>query len=284
MPLDEDGNIVSQAPNGERAPGTDNEMSNMAPPGYGQHVLDQLYDDVDPIGIMTPSNMQSGINTPFYALSRSGSSENVTLVGQDGAVPPAALSSRLLNVSLNDSNRHSIRSHGSGSGTTTPFNLLADDEQPSDLSQPHSTDLSRRTSEEDYSRGHSHASTPPEPEHAEFLDMAQLSKVPSYTTATRTPLPRTQSFPGLGALPDYQTAISAHNSPTRTVLNDPMDTIAEGTPTPRINENGLARGMSTPGRRHAESLGFHFLPHGSLAGSQADQRPRNMLNRGTSTG
>lgn len=217
---------------------------------------------------MTPSRIQSGINTPFYTLSQSGSSENVTLTGQDGAVPPAALSSRLLNVSLSEANRHSIRSHASGSGAMTPLNPHADDEQPSDYSQPHSTDLSRRTSEEDSCRGgQSHATTPPEPEHAEFPDMEQLSKVPSYTTATRAPLPRTQSFPGLGALPDYQTAISAHNSPTRTVPTDPMDTITEGTPTPPTNESGQSRGTSSPGRRHAESMGLRFLTHGPSSGA-----------------
>ena len=262
---------MSQAPQGssERGQG-DDEITNMAPPGYGQHVLDQLYDDINPSGITTPSHMQSGINTPFYAMSRTGSSENLTLTSHDGAVPPAALSSRLMNVSLTESNRHSVRSHGSGSGTTTPFNLHTDEEQPSDYSQPHSTDLSRRTSEEDNGRGgQSHASTPPEPEHAEFPDMLELSKVPSYTTATRTPLPRTQSFPGLGALPDYQTAISAHNSPTRNVLSDPMDTITEGTPTPPTGESGQPRGASSPGRRHAESMGLHFL-----SSSQGDPRSR----------
>ncbi|KAK7744763.1 hypothetical protein SLS62_010066 [Diatrype stigma] len=178
MPLDEEGNIVSQQPttSGDRTP-AESELSNLAPPGYGQHVLDQLYDDVDPTSIIPPSNMQSGINTPFYAQSRAGSSENLALTGHNGAVPPAALSSRLQNVSLSQSNRNSsFLSNSSRSGTNTPFNPHIDEEPSGDWSQPHSTELSRRTSIEDHSHSHSHSSTPPEPEHDEFLDLAQLSK------------------------------------------------------------------------------------------------------------
>ncbi len=284
MPLDEDGNLVSQQPtgSGERTP-ADGELTNLAPPGYGQHVLDQLYDDVDPSGIMTPSHIHSGINTPFYAQSRAGSTENLAIMSQDGAVPPAALSSRLQNVSLNQSNRNSsFFSNSSRSGTTTPFNHLPDDENSGDWSQTHSTELSRRTSEDDHSHSHSHShsSTPPEPEHAEHLDMAELSKVPSYATATRTPLPRTHSFPGFGGLPDYRTAISAPASPGWFVLNDPMSTISEST-SAEAGENSQPRNVSPTRGSRAESLGFHFLPHAPLGDPQAERRVRIMQSRGS---
>lgn len=283
MPLDEEGNIVSQqaTTSGERTP-AESEIANLAPPGYGQHVLDQLYDDVDPIGIMTPSNIQSGINTPFYAQSRAGSSENLTIMGNNGAVPPAALSSRLQNVSLNQSNRNSsFLSNSSRSGNTTPFNPHLDEEHPSDWSQPHSTELSRRTSEDDHSHSYSHTSTPPEPEHTEYLDLEELSKVPSYTTATRTPLPRTNSYPGFfGGLPDYQTALSAPSSPSRVVITDPMSTISEAT-LAEVAENNGSRNIS-PNREHrAESVGFHFLPHAPLGEPQAERRVRLMQTRGS---
>lgn len=275
MPLDDEGNIVSQqpTPSGERTH-AESELSNLAPPGYGQHVLDQLYDDVDPNSIIPHSNLQSGINTPFYAQSRAGSSENLTLTGPNGAVPPAALSSRLQNVSLSQSNRNSsFLSNNSRSGTNTPFPQI--DEDPSgEWSQPHSAELSRRTSIDEYSHSHSHSSTPPEPEHDEYLDLAQLSKVPSYTTATRTPLPRTNSYQGFfGGLPDYQTAMSAPASPTRIVLSDPMSTIAETTPA----EDGEHHSTNvSPSVQHRpESMGFHFFP-------EAERRVRLMQSpRGT---
>jgi hypothetical protein len=160
---------------------------------------------------MTPG-VQSGLNSPLGPLSRSGSSENLAAHGQGVAVPPAALSSRLqAHASRDDGNRISsyfpiITSSGS---PTQHHHHSQDNDHTSDWSQPHSTELSRHTSAED----HSQPSTPPEPEHTEFLDMESLSKVPSYATATRSPLPRTNSFPGMLSLPDYHTAVSSPVSP-----------------------------------------------------------------------
>ncbi|OTA98644.1 hypothetical protein M426DRAFT_76844 [Hypoxylon sp. CI-4A] len=214
MPLDEEGNLVSQAAENS-SEGTESEVSTMAPPGYGMHVLDQLYDDVDPSGIMTPA-VQSGVNSPFYAQSRAGSSENLAALAHTIAVPPAALSSRLQNVSLDDSRRTEFY-HSTGSGATTPFNHPQDSEHAGDSSAAHSTQLSRQTSEEDHPSHAGGHHTPPE--HTEHLDLEQLSKVPSYQTATRTPLPRTQSYTGPMALPDYFTAMSAPSSPSRIAFN-----------------------------------------------------------------
>ncbi|KAJ8111186.1 hypothetical protein ONZ43_g5681 [Nemania bipapillata] len=92
MPLDDDGNLVTQLPGMAGGEALD-EHRNMAPPGYGQHVLDQLYDDVDTSGIMTPG-VHSGLSTPFYGHSRAGSSENLAAIAHAAAITPAALSSR----------------------------------------------------------------------------------------------------------------------------------------------------------------------------------------------
>src|ERR1019366_6396703 len=85
-----------------------------APPLYGEHVLDQLYADVDQSGMMTPAP-QSGMNTPFYNQSRAGSSENLAaLAGEphsSGAVTPAALSSRLQNLNMGSRNNSFRRLH-----------------------------------------------------------------------------------------------------------------------------------------------------------------------------
>jgi hypothetical protein len=42
-----------------------------APPTYGAHFLDQLYDDIDPSGFL------SGVNTPMYGVSRNPSFDNL---------------------------------------------------------------------------------------------------------------------------------------------------------------------------------------------------------------
>lgn len=278
MPLDEEGNLVAQAP--ETAGETnESDSSSMAPPGYGMHVLDQLYEDVDPSGIMTPG-IHSGVNSPFYAQSRAGSSENLAAMTHAIAVPPAALSSRLQNVSLDESRRNeSYISNGSGSGATTPFTHPQDSEHTGDSSQVHSAQLSRQTSEEDHT-GHAGHHTPPE--HTEFPDLEQLSKVPSYATATRTPLPRTSSYTGSILLPDYQTATSAPASPTRIVLTDPLATITEG-PQMEADATTNARSRSTSRTRQANRHsmgGFNFFPgHAAVGGTDGERRLRLIQGR-----
>ncbi|KAI8958731.1 hypothetical protein F5Y11DRAFT_359762 [Daldinia sp. FL1419] len=283
MPLDEEGNLVSQAP---ETPSEVNETDSsvMAPPGYGMHVLDQLYEDVDPSGFMTPG-IHSGLNSPFYAQSRAGSTENLAAMAHAIAVPPAVLSSRLQNVSLDESRRNeSYISTGSGSGATTPFNHPHDNEhaQAGDSSQVHSAQLSRQTSEEDHPNPAGGHHTPPE--HTEFLDMEQLSKVPSYATATRAPLPRSQSYSGAMVLPDYQTATSAPGSPTRIVVNDPMATMAtivEAPPARVVVSSTRSRSASRTRQTNRHSIGgFSFFPsHTSVGGTDGERRLRLIQGR-----
>ncbi|KAI1174380.1 arrestin [Nemania sp. FL0916] len=276
MPLDDEGNLVAQAPG--VAGDVLEEHRNMAPPGYGQHVLDQLYDDVDISGILTPG-MHSGFSTPFYSQSRVGSSENLTALAHGAGVTPAALSSRLQNVTLDDSHRGRFHlPHDSGSGAITPHHPH-DSDHATDSSLPHSPELSRRTSEEEHlgHGGQSGHGTPPI--HTEFPSMEQLSKVPSYTTATRTPLPRTPSFTDSLALPDYDTAMSAPSSPTR-VITDPMETIVEGraigVPSTEVSRPQSASGSSTS-QSHVN--GFSFMPsHAAVGGNDDERRLRQRQN------
>ncbi|KAI0378969.1 hypothetical protein F5Y04DRAFT_272257 [Hypomontagnella monticulosa] len=280
MPLDEEGNLVSQAPDGANEASNESETSSMAPPGYGMHVLDQLYEDMEPSGIMTPG-AHSGVNSPFYAQSRAGSTENISAMAQTVAVPPAALSSRLQNVSLDESRRNeSYISTGSGSGATTPFNHPQDSEHTGDSSQPHSTQLSRQTSEEDHSSHAGGHHTPPE--HTEFLDLEQLSKVPSYATATRNPLPRSHSYSGSIGLPDYQTAMSAPTSPNRVVPTDPLATITEAPPA-ETTATSDTRSRSSSGSRRSDRHsmgGFNFFPsHTAVGGADGERRLRLIQGR-----
>ncbi|KAI1387962.1 uncharacterized protein F4822DRAFT_430712 [Hypoxylon trugodes] len=278
MPLDEEGNLVSQAPESAND-ANESDASFMAPPGYGMHVLDQLYEDVDTSGIMTPG-IHSGVNSPFYAQSRAGSSENLSALAHAVAVPPAALSSRLQNMTLDESRRNeSYTSTISGSGATTPFNHPQDSEHTGESSQTHSAQLSRQTSEEENATHASGHHTPPQ--HNEFPDLAQLSKVPSYTTATRAPLSRAHSYNNSVGLPDYQTAmsaISAPNTPTRIVVTDPMTTITE-TPHVVVDTTSDTHSRSRQTNRHSMG-GFNFFPsHASVGGTDGERRLRLVQGR-----
>lgn len=189
MPLDEQGNLVSQVP-GEAPP--EGDISTMAPPGYGQHVLDQLYDDIDMGGFQTPA-MASGMNSPYYQRSVPGSSVDLpqsedivsrtnTSSSTSDDITPAALTSRLQHVSLNPAHRNSsLLSVSSAAG-------------PSSSS---SNPLSRHTT-----RDESSSSGRTSPEHIDEV-LEELNKVPSYATAVRTPA-RPRSMVGGVMLPLYR--------------------------------------------------------------------------------
>lgn len=181
------------------------DISRSAPPLYGQHRFDQLYSDLDPSGYMTPS----GANTPYHSQSRNGSSENLASLGgasNSAEVPANTLHNRLSGLT----DPIAIRSRGRtpGSGATTPQCITHTSppasRQPSIAVSapsgeyfpvPSSRSLSRSSSEE--SGG---------PQH---IEIAALSRVPSYNTAVHTPM-RT---PCLDDLPTYQAATSRPSTP-----------------------------------------------------------------------
>ncbi|KAH8711886.1 carbon catabolite repression protein cred [Phaeosphaeriaceae sp. PMI808] len=176
-----DHNIISQQ-------AFQDQINQNAPPTYGLHQLDELYNDIDPSGFMTPggyhSMMNSGANTPFYAQSRTGSAEDLAsldAVASGGGASAAALQHRLQNLDL---------SHN---------------DQPARF-QPQ--------------RHHSSGdSTPAHGEQAYFdlpttnYDMNALARTPSYNTAVRTPgrVPVVADV----ALPSYEIATSRSASPNR---------------------------------------------------------------------
>lgn len=252
MPLDDDGNLVRQSPTDNTAA---QRMAGVAPPGYGEHILDQLYEDLDMnglnSGLQTPA-IQSGINTPFYALSRAGSAENLHQMAGMQAVPPAALSSRLQDVSLDPSSRNhsynSLSAAAATDGTTTPYSA----HHPNDSSHnspPQSAPLSRSHSGGERSGINT-------PEHVEF---EELNKVPSYTTAVKTPVRPLSMVDGM-ALPDYNAAVSVPSSPTisATHISNPLDSIPEVRTTDA--EAAAPPPRPRPSRRQT-SLGFSNLLH-----------------------
>lgn len=263
---------MRQAPT-EAAASSTTRMTGIAPPGYGEHILDQLYEDVDLNGLhsgfQTPA-IQSGVNTPFYALSRAGSAENLHQMAGMQAVPPAALSSRLQDVSMDPSSRnHSYNSlHGAATsntdGATTPHtpHVPADSSHNSPMQ---SAPLSRSHSGEDHSNLNSGINTP---EHVEFED---LNKVPSYSTAVKTPARPLSMVEGL-VLPDYNSAVSAPNSPTISTahLGNALDSIPE-IQTSDVEQAPPAR--PRPSRRQT-SLGFSNFFHHHHHGLEDDVRRR----------
>lgn len=206
----------------------DNLTANLAaPPQYGQHQLDQVFSDIDPAGYM--SRAGSGPNTPagLLAQSRRASDENLqSLDGvasgdlAHGSATPAALHSRL--TDLQDTDVPEPDGHPQSlpsSGTGTPAGVQARRDSPENIhrslansrnrssiviptaqSPQASADTSRRTSAD---------------EETENLSAAQylidLSRVPSYNAALRTPIPAT---PYDDHPPSYIDATSRPTSPT----------------------------------------------------------------------
>ncbi|PHH62641.1 hypothetical protein CDD80_1336 [Ophiocordyceps camponoti-rufipedis] len=192
VPFDEQGNLMSQAHGSSSLAGQD--AATMAPPGYGEHVLDQLYEDVEPAGLHTPG-LQSGVSSPFYAHSRTGSADNLAVMANNALmIAPAALSSRLADVSLDGPRRNSS------------YTSMHSDLVPG-RSEPASASLTRSNSREEQSRRNS-------ADHIEMdeVDFADLNRVPSYATAVRTPA-RLRPQTGTFAVPDYQTALHAPRTP-----------------------------------------------------------------------
>lgn len=184
-PLNEAGDVINPA-----AAQSTEEEDRIAPPSYSDHQLDALYDD-DMTGFQTPGGV-SGVNSPFYVHSRAGSNENLADLGDDGgAVPPADLSSRLMNVSDDPTERNTAFNSTIGSARNI-------------RSEPTSTNLTRHNSGEDDSPSSGRDS----PEHIDDPEMTPTSRVPSYSTAVRTRVPGERA-----PLPDYQTALTAPRTP-----------------------------------------------------------------------
>ncbi|CAH0014767.1 unnamed protein product [Clonostachys rhizophaga] len=191
LPLDDEGNLIEQA--GGVAPEQD--LGATAPPGYGEHVLDQLYDEVEMTGFQTPA-FQSGVNSPFYIHSRAGSSENLAGMTHEAPFTPSALSSRLADVSIDPSQRNTAFSSGHHGHHTA-------------RSEPASNNLTRHNSSED---DRTPGSESPQHIHIDESEFAELNKVPSYSTALRMPA-STRNQAEAFDLPDYQTALSAPRTP-----------------------------------------------------------------------
>ncbi|KYK54904.1 hypothetical protein DCS_06865 [Drechmeria coniospora] len=250
VPFDENGNLVSQAPGS--AP-IDRGTGAIAPPGYGEHVLDQLYEDVETVGFQTPA-LHSGVSSPLYSHSRPGSADNLAAMARGAPVAPAALSSRLADVSLDGPRRTgSYTSIQSLSGRVSPSPGIQGQASRSDT---HLVSLTRSNSDHDNSGRNS-------VEHidqaATVTALAELSRVPSYGTAVRTPI-RSRSLMARDPAPNYEAALSAPRTPPASDgTAEPLASISEDA-TGERRSRSLVRAVNlTMTRAHSGSPLRHSL-------------------------
>ena len=233
LPLNENNDLVDQTPQAGRA-AVENDMNHSAPPLYGEHQFDQLYGEqqFEAVynGYRTPGTALSNGGTP-YLHSRSASSENLASLGgvangdlNSTHVSASALQHRLQDLRISDRviptiarNDFDQPVYGSlsrrGSAQHTNGESLSgshDAEGPGHHSrgtasgrnsQPQSNDVSRRTSNEDHNNTSGTATPFFHTDHFE-----DLAKVPSYSTAIKTPIPRSHNS-GLD-LPSYGSCIA----------------------------------------------------------------------------
>ncbi|KAI1003011.1 hypothetical protein K3495_g5193 [Podosphaera aphanis] len=226
-----------------------------APPLYGDHVLDQPYADTYSSDILTPAVL-SGMTTPVFGRSRNASCDNLASLDgtlsprstAPGAVPPAALSSRLQNISFSSRNSSFRRLTAlASSGTSTPHLYPNADGEPAlyfdsyqhtsgnssgNNSGSNSTPLSRRGSGGIEDQLNMASSRHP-PKHIDLSSLEELSKVPSY---------RTVPDMNNDDLPNYEAALSKSPSPTLAFSNL---NITNSVPIFESRINGLSNAIST---------------------------------------
>ncbi|KAJ9613956.1 hypothetical protein H2200_002092 [Cladophialophora chaetospira] len=300
LPINDDNSLVDQTPQAGRA-AIANDILNAAPPVYGQHTLDALYSDVS--GYRTPGTALSTPGTP-YLHSRHASSENLaslTAMANGNYVSPAALQTRLQNLDVGDSSIQDLPGNEDSEiqslgvpGVTRSRNNSASRVNPEDYFQPHdlsngnthprispsdvgaissdpppmhsqsSSDLvSRRTSEEE--DGQFSGTRTPFPQ---YDHMEDLARVPSYSTAVKTPAPRQLSDASV-SLPTYGAATqpsppSLAEPPTAHIRTSPRlpGRITTSSQSPDSPINGPPRGS---------------LNHRSVGSIQDEERRLRML-------
>lgn len=298
LPINENNDLVDQTPQARRA-AIANDLANAAPPVYGKHTLDLLYSDMD--GYRTPGMTLSNPGTP-YLHSRHASSDNLAslaAITNGNYVSPAALENRLQDLRVGgsslpreeESERHLapggplrsrsnsasqrvsddyFNSHEQGNSTTntrlSPYEPASHSgAQSGSPSQPGSNIMSRRTSEEEEDGHQSGARTPfPQYDHMEDLDLA---KIPSYSTAVKTPAPRTNR--SSSTLPTYDTVV---REPTPPALAEP--------PTAHIRSSPRIPGsLSSSPSDLGIHVSRHAAPHRNVNTIQDEERRLRLLQQ-----
>ena len=271
LPINENNDLVDQTPYAARL-AQEHDADHSVPPLYGEHHFDQLYSGVDPNGYTTPGNFSTP-GTPNLH-SRSQSSENLASLnaitsGSNLSTSPggqhvsaAALQTRLQNLRVNGPPVHTLRSDDetlppgdAGDGSPHQHDFFSETAdyhsshghspalQNGQRSDSYSNPLSRQASDDDVQA--SGAATP----RGQFNEVEDLARVPSYTTAVRTPAPKTPSSE-MTNLPTYGDAThSTGTSPP--VLAEPPNAHLRGLRSGSVLE-GLGR--HPPGSRNVATL------------------------------
>ncbi|KAL1990050.1 hypothetical protein VTN49DRAFT_6631 [Thermomyces lanuginosus] len=205
LAIDDNHNLVDQTP--QAAQQALDDLTQQAPPLYGEHQFDQLYSEVDMSGYLTPNPM-SGAATPFGSLSRNLSAEDLPSMAAvtNGDISASALHSRLSRLhATGHSTSPDVPDSHSSDGTAPPQGHSSAD-YFSQYSRSHSQSPdgrspsgSQRNSEE-HDRQLSGTATPYYPQ---AFEVETLSRVPSYSTAVRTGVPPQYC----DDLPDYDSAV-----------------------------------------------------------------------------
>ncbi|CAK3887306.1 Hypothetical predicted protein [Lecanosticta acicola] len=311
LPVDER-NEVSASPINGVSEGELNrgETQLVAPPEYGRHQLDQMYSDIDVSGFM--SRAGSGPNTPagIFAQSRRGSHENVLSINgvadsdpsiHHGSAMPSLLRSRLADLQESNGNQTGYRqsqvtsrNHSPSGGNSPAPGMESNGQSTHDHSpercsshprlvslvpngtgsyfpsttasagqSPHgSAPLSRRASDEH------------NPEiHAQDYDMDNLSRVPSYAAALRTPGAITPFTQGP---PSYVEATSRPPSRAGSPIQRPGQAhVRSGTSSPQPQPSGTPNALGALGNL---SLSSPTAPHPPTH-EEADARLRMLRAR-----
>lgn len=247
------------------------ETAVVAPPEYGRHQLDQIYSDIDPSGFLSRAGSGPGTPAGLMAQSRRGSHENVLslngLANGDpaalhGSATPSLLHSRLADLQDSNSNgsrsRDASRNHSPTGGNSPTPGVLdpnVNDQSGSHSSvqnhrstppvrngssyfppashSPHtSAHMSRRTSDDDHAQEI----------HQTDYNMDDLTRVPSYGAALRTPGAIT---PFMEGPPSYVEATSRPPSRPPSPIQRPGQAhVRTGNSTP--NSHGSSSTLTAP--------------------------------------
>ncbi|KJY00378.1 carbon catabolite repression protein CreD [Zymoseptoria brevis] len=247
LPVDESNMVCGNANGVSDAQLNLTETALVAPPEYGRHQLDQMYSDIDPSGFMSRAGSGPGTPAGLMSQSRRGSHENILSLNglaesetlsstNHGSAMPSLLHSRLADLQESDSVMNGRPIHGiprairqhSPSGGTSPATGAADPSSPfNDHTSPYGSYILRGTpplrndtSFFHHSAGHSpHTSAPMSRRtsgdgldslHQQDYNMQDLTRVPSYGAALRTPGAVT---PFTDGPPSYVEATSRPPSP-----------------------------------------------------------------------
>ncbi|KAJ9219765.1 hypothetical protein DTO169C6_7932 [Paecilomyces variotii] len=206
LAIDENNNLVDQTP--QSAQRAVDDLAQQAPPLYGEHQFDQLYSSLDISGYRTPGAV-SGPGTPFGTLSRNLSTENLASMT---ALTSADISAQALHSRLTRLHASATGHPPDASSNDNTSEVDAGNRRPAgppdyfNLHPPHSNSQSPGSAEHRLSDevDHDHIPSGMATPYPQYLEVENLSRVPSYSTAVRTAV-RT---PYASDLPDYESAVA----------------------------------------------------------------------------